>query len=231
MLWLYNGMVNRVMVPSGVMRPIAPKNASVTQILPAGPSTSAVALPCGNSVTTPAGVILLIGVIAPVSENSLNQRLPSEPSTIVPGSSCRSASCGKGKRCMLPVVVIRTIAGHMPLDPSVNQRVAPGPVVISNGWQPSPGMVNSVSWPVGVRRPIRLPAPPWPSSVNQRLPSGPDVILSELYPGDNWYLVTAPAGVNFPIASPATSANQRLPSGPGVMSTAATPVGKGNVVT
>ena len=72
---------------------------------------------------------------------------------------------------------------------------------------------NSVTTPAGVMRPIPLPS----GSVNQRLPSGPDVMSSGLAPGEMPWLnsVTAPVGVIRPIPAPST--NQRLPSGPRVM--------------
>src|SRR5450755_1196522 len=75
--------------------------------------------------------------------------------------------------------------------------------------------------PVGVIRPILLGLAS--ASVNQRLPSGPNVMsFGWLVP--DWLLagatgnsVTLPAGVMRPILFPPHSVNQRLPSGPAVM--------------
>jgi hypothetical protein len=65
-----------------------------------------------------------------------------------------------------------------------------------------------------VIRPIRLPV----LSVNQRLPSGPVVMLDGApYAVGTVNSVTTPEGVIRPIRLPRYSVNQRLPSGPEVM--------------
>src|SRR5579883_384976 len=65
---------------------------------------------------------------------------------------------------------------------SVNQRLPSGPFVIPVGRIFVVGSGNSVTFPAGVTRPIKLWLVCWlgselvPASVNQRLPSGPLVI-------------------------------------------------------
>jgi hypothetical protein len=60
-------------------------------------------------------------------------------------------------------------------NPSVNQRLPSGPVVIPVGWLRAVGMGNSaMAWVVGLISLILLAVPV--SSVNQMLPSGPAVI-------------------------------------------------------
>ncbi len=73
--------------------------------------------------------------------------------------------------------------------------------------------------PLGVIRPI---AGVLPSSVNQRLPSGPAVTVNGTLPGFSPRLktVSRPLGVSrriehLPSPIQPRSANQRLPSGPG----------------
>ena len=89
-----------------------------------------------------------------------------------------------------------------------------GPAVIPSGKSLVMPVQNSVTWPVGVIRPI-----PPNSSVNQRLPSRPAVIsmgwLLGVMPARN--SVTTPVGVIRPIAL--SSVNQMLPSGPAVIPT------------
>src|SRR3989442_9317195 len=75
-------------------------------------------------------------------------------------------------------------------------------------------MGNSVIFPLGLMRPIWLPS----YSVNQRLPSGPAVILSgELPDVGRRNSVIFPLGVMRPIWLTLFSVNQRLPSGPAVI--------------
>lgn len=73
------------------------------------------------------------------------------------------------------------------------------------------GTGNSVIAPVGVTRPILLPA----NSVNQRLPSAPVVITrgSALRVG-RVHSLTPPEGVIRPTLLALISANQTFPSGP-----------------
>ncbi len=78
------------------------------------------------------------------------------------------------------------------------------------------GVANSVmTWVVGLIIPILLA----PSSVNQRLPSGPAVIPSgpELAVGMVNSVMAWVVGLIIPIALPPDSVNQRLPSGPAVI--------------
>src|SRR5437763_968384 len=86
--------------------------------------------------------------------------------------------------------------------------------------------------PVGVIRPIWSDAT-WLTSVNQRLPSGPDVIplgSLEAVGMANWLIM--PAGVIRPIWLTMSSVNQRLPSGPDVIPLGkASGVGKGDSLT
>src|ERR1700730_9448172 len=78
---------------------------------------------------------------------------------------------------------------------------------------------NSTTVPAGVIRPMKVS----PDSVNQTLPSGPDVIANGFLPVEPSALfgrgnsVTTPDGVIRPIWSTFPSVNQRLPSGPVVM--------------
>src|SRR6266851_4791460 len=83
--------------------------------------------------------------------------------------------------------------------------------------------------PPGVMRPILLP---W-YSMNQRLPSGPAVIVIGSLPavGMGNSAVMVPLGLMRPILLPLNSVNQRLPSGPAVIpSGELLAVGTGNSV-
>src|SRR5579864_4901691 len=133
--------------------------------------------------------------------DTVNQRLPSGPAVIPPGAL---SAVDKGNSVMIPAGVIRPI---LPIPGSENQRLPSGPAVISLGWSSgaalSPvdwlldeGVVNSVTVPVGVIRPILCPC----CSANQRLPSGPTVIPKgspELVGTEN--SVKVPVGVMRPI--------------------------------
>src|SRR5439155_905810 len=91
------------------------------------------------------------------------------------------------------------------------------------------GTRNSVMAPAGVIRPILLPE----SSVNQRLPSGPAVMLSGALPVvGTANSVTVPVRVIRPILFPLSSVNQTFPSWPAVMPMGPLPaVGTVNSVT
>ncbi len=96
---------------------------------------------------------------------------------------------------------------------AANQSLPSGPETIESV-PPTIGMVNWVTRPFSVIRPIFGPA----SSVNQRLPSGPAVIALSLAQGPgtrNW--VIWPAVVIRPIQFAPCWVNQRLPSGPAAM--------------
>src|SRR6516225_2804766 len=100
---------------------------------------------------------------------------------------------------------------------SLNQTLPSGPVVISDGR----GLalvavsVNSFSTPPLVLiRPI-LPAEVW---VNQRVPSGPDVMPHGSLPGiGRENSLTLPFKVILATKFSLGSVNQRFPSGPGVI--------------
>ena len=79
-----------------------------------------------------------------------------------------------------------------------------------------------------VIRPIRFPM----TSVNQRFPSGPTVMVSGwLFAFGRGNSVTTPAGVMRPIALQSSSANHRFPSGPVTMpSGVQSELGSGNSV-
>ena len=73
----------------------------------------------------------------------------------------------------------------------------------------------SVMVPEGVILPILLAK----YSVNQRLPSGPEVIPTEsLFSVGRGYSVMIPEGVILPILLPVFSGNHKLPSDPVVIS-------------
>jgi hypothetical protein len=129
-------------------------------------------------VTLPAGVIRPL-LLPP---RSVNQRLPSKPVVIDFGSLGNSKGPDANEIpsenwVTSPVGVIRPIppVGMSPPPPanvppcaSVNHRSPSTPTVIPPGPTPLPrsDTGNSVTVPVGVMRPIRLPL----NSVNQRLP-------------------------------------------------------------
>src|SRR6266542_4610858 len=93
---------------------------------------------------------------------------------------------------------------------SVNQRLPSpqGPVVIALGFDPAVGIANSPrSLPAVSILPIRLAL----SSVNQRLPSGPTVLLSGGLPTAN-SPSSAPLTPILPILLVPPSVNQSFPS-------------------
>ena len=179
---------------------------------------------------------------------SVNQRLPSGPAMIPPGTLL---AVGTANSVIAPEGVIRPI---WLLRASVNQRLPSGPALMTAGTLPDVridwridvkvggkvggkiggkgiggkeiggvGSANSVMLPAVVIRPIRLP----PASVNQRLPSGPVVIAMGV---GNWLVLAAGIanswiellgllGLIRPIWLPRASVNQRLPSGPAVIPT------------
>src|SRR5438552_52127 len=108
---------------------------------------------------------------------------------------------------------------------AVNQRLPSGPVVIPVGPAP-PLVLNAMSVPVGVIRPIRSAL----VSANHRLPSGPAVmpVVPVAIAAPN--SVTVPSVVICPIlvgglnGRGSTSVNHKLPSGPAVMLEGAPPV-------
>src|SRR3954466_8247225 len=90
-------------------------------------------------------------------------------------------------------------------------------------------MGNSVTVPLGVMRPILLPM----SSVNQRLPSGPEMIWKGRPDTvGTAYSVMVPAVVIFPICLVVllNPVNQRFPSGPAVRAKGWAKLGTGNSV-
>src|SRR5262245_29503710 len=115
-------------------------------------------------------------------------------------------------------VVIRPIAGSVPL--SVNQTLpsGPGPIpyTVAPGFSPE---LNSMISPAVVIRPIASIGSA--SSVNQRAPSGPPAMkygqLPVIRPAEN--LVICPAGVTRPISAPGQleSENHTFPSAPGAI--------------
>src|SRR5438309_1236169 len=110
---------------------------------------------------------------------------------------------------------------------SANQRALSDPAVIPQGLLPVVGIRNSVTTPAVVIRPILLAS----NSVNQRFPSGPEVISKLDVVAGIENSVTAPAVVIRPILLPEFSVNQRAPSGPVVIACGAAPaVGIGNCV-
>jgi hypothetical protein len=101
------------------------------------------------------------------------------------------------------------------MPPSAIHRLWSGPVTIPLGL--GVGSENSVTAPAGVMRPTREVQ----NSVNQMLPSGPQVIPSGPTPSARGYLVTTPAGLTFriqsgPFMSPLPTI-QTLPSCPPVI--------------
>src|SRR5579871_2931586 len=208
-----------------VRRSILLPCCSVNQRLPSGPTVIPMGKPpevgIGNRAISPSGVRR---PIAPVVL-SVNQRLPSVPAAIPLG---RPPGTGEGNSVTCPPGVMRPIALPVqepgaPSKHSVNQRFLSGPTVIPSA-EPAVGIGNSVICPPGVIRPTLLLV-----SVNQRLPSGPAVILVGPLPvvgrGNS---VICPPGVIRPSLSASGSVNQRLPSGPLVMPS--TPVCAGNSV-
>src|SRR5262245_58393161 len=123
---------------------------------------------------------------------------------------------------MTPVGVIRPMSGleRRPGANSLNQTFVSGPAVILSTKRVCGivGLLGSkmagtgkiVSEPEGVIRPMLVPA------ANQRLPSGPAVMLEgRVAMAGRVNSVMSPAGVIRPIAS--DSVNQRLWSGPATM--------------
>ena len=111
---------------------------------------------------------------------------------------------------MTPAVVIRPI---WCVAPSVNQRLPSGPAAIPRGPLKAVGIVNSVTAPAVVIRPILLVLPPL-NSTNQRLSSGPNAKPKEPLIEGMGNSVMTPLGVTRAILPPLSSANQTLPSGP-----------------
>src|SRR5260221_13071601 len=93
-----------------------------------------------------------------------------------------------------------------------------------NGLLAGVGIGNSMNIPVGVTRPILLPA--LVCSVNQRLPSGPAVMAKgpPVAVGTT-YSVNIPAGVTFAMRLPTGSLNHRLPPAPAVTPAQPRPLG------
>src|ERR1700738_3934456 len=120
-----------------------------------------------------------------------------------------------------PLIVIRAIDSRWRL-PSTYQRLRSGPVTIPLGL--GFGVGNSVITPVGVIR-TTLPTQ---NSVNQTLPSGPQVMPSGPTSFGSAYLVMIPAGLTLRIqfgplvGSRATI--QMLPSGASVIASEPAPV-------
>src|SRR5438132_6566124 len=109
-----------------------------------------------------------------------------------------------------PSVVMRAIDSCWRL-PSTNHRLWSGPVTIPLGL--GFGIGNSVITPAGVMRTTFCTQ----NSVNQTLPSGPQVTPSAPTPLASGYLVTTPAGLTFRIQSgpfmEPRATIQTLPSG------------------
>ncbi len=109
------------------------------------------------------------------------------------------------------------------ISTSINQRVWSVPNVILVGLLLDVGSGKSLIFPAVVIRPIFpavVPVPPYWNSVNQRLPSGPLVMLPRME-WDNVNSRILPCGVITPILLGPLfvpiSVNQRLPSGPAVI--------------
>src|SRR5207249_11048984 len=114
----------------------------------------------------------------------------------------------------------------LPPSSSRNQRVPCGPAAIAL-WKPSSvGIGNWLSLPVGVMRPMALPA----HSLNQRLPSGPAVIPRGLLLSGVGNSVTTPLVVIRPILPDTHPVNQRVRSGPAVIANGAPPTGNSLIV-
>ena len=80
--------------------------------------------------------------------------------------------------------------------------------------------------------PIIPNLPPYSSSVNQMLPSGPAVMPSRLYryPETLYSMITPETGDIFPIFLKKGSLNHRLPSGPLVIAIREDPIGGPSVI-
>src|SRR5580692_3408091 len=149
-------------------------------------------------VTAPVGVMRQTSLL-------VTHRLWSGPTAIpsAPGSPGRANSVNAR------VVGFSRTTGFVPL--SVNQILLSGPSVIPLGLASvAASVISSTTAPAGVMRPI-LPAI---GSVNQRLPSGPDVM--EYGSPATGNSVTTPAVLARPIM-PWPSVNQMFPSGPTVI--------------
>src|ERR1700680_4990950 len=130
-------------------------------------------------------------------------------------------SLPNGYSVTTPLIVIRAIDSRWRL-PSTNQRLWSGPVTIPRGL--GFGIGNSVITPPGVMRTTFCTQ----NSVNQTLPSGPQVMPSGPTPFGSGYLVMTPAGLTFRIqfgplvGSRATI--QMFPSGAPVIASEPAPV-------
>ena len=101
---------------------------------------------------------------------SVNQRSPSGPAVMRPGSLDGVGMANSSAAVMTPAVVMRPI---LLASASVNQSLPSGPMVMSIGALLAVGVGNSTRAPVArFSRPILATV----LSANQRLPSGPSVI-------------------------------------------------------
>src|SRR5215470_15011199 len=94
----------------------------------------------------------------------------------------------------------------LPLN-SVNQRLESDPTAMPNGRESAVGIRNSEMTPAVVMRPILVLS----NSGNQRLPSGPAVIVKTRVAVGRGNSVMTPEIVTRPILWPEFSVNQRLP--------------------
>src|SRR5262245_49113677 len=106
----------------------------------------------------------------------------------------------------------------------VSHIVSPRPLPIPHG--PPPTLCTSVTTPSVVIR-VNTPARYF---VNQRLPSGPVIMLRGLEKLLSLNSVMTPAGVIRPILFPKGSVNHRFPSGPVVILEAPSFVGPNSVI-
>ncbi len=144
-------MVNSVMTPAVVMRPISPEPASVNQRAPSGPAVMpAGVLPApgtANSLVTTPAVVMRPIWSEPVW---VNHRAPSGPAAMsfgaLPAPGTTNSTIEAWMAASLPASgLMRPI--RSPVF-SVNQRLLSGPTVMFSGPRPA-GSVNSVTTPVG----------------------------------------------------------------------------------
>ena len=153
----------------------------------------------------------VVGLIVPIwsAPNSVNQRLPSGPGRDPLGLR---RSVGSGNSVMAPVsgLIMPILIGGEFREPEVavgthGDRIGLGMRGRGRRYSVMTSVVGSI-----------MPILPAPSSVNQRLPSGPTVIPygSESAVGVGISLIVPVEGSRTPIWPTRSSVNQTLPSGP-----------------
>src|SRR6059058_6476039 len=127
----------------------------------------------GKNVNVPAGVSLTTAFC----RSSVNQRFPSGPLAIPPGTMLQGAVGGHGENPVIcPAVVIRPMKKSGKPEAPVNHNAPSGPETMSSGPEFWFGTANSVTLPAASMRPILATLAFWSDSVNHMLPSGPAVI-------------------------------------------------------